>query len=78
MHENTVVARERNERAALNVVESCCANLDGIAGPERWPHTCAGDAKRSTTVRAKRLDEELAFLAVIGVYDNLRLKRHCA
>jgi hypothetical protein len=73
-----VIARERSESASFNLFELRRANLNGITGPERRPHTCTSDAKRSATVRAKCLDEQLAFLAVIGVYDNLRLKRHCA
>ena len=78
VNENAVVACEGGEIANFDFVKRRRANLNGIAGPERWPHAGAGHPQRSATIRAKCLDEELAFPAVIGVYDSLRLKRHCA
>lgn len=78
VYEDAFIAAEGNHDASFDLFELCCADLNGIAGPERRPHAGAGDAKRSATIKTKCLDEELAFPAVFGVYDNLRLKRHCA
>ncbi len=75
---DAVVAGEGCEVANFDFIELRGANLNGIAGPERRPHAGAGHSKRSAAIRAKCLDEELAFPPVIGVYDSLRLKRHCA